>query len=67
MALVAPLVTGRALAGPVALVDAGRPGPVRYAAHARTLLVVDEAGGARVVSCEPGTVEGVPSWFGFAM
>jgi len=67
MALVAPLVTGRALDGPVALVDVGRPGPVRYAAHARTLLVFGEGGDARVVSCEPGAVEGVPSWFGFPL
>ena len=66
MALVAPLVTERALPGPVALVDAARPGPVRYAAHARTLLIV---GGddARVVSCEPGAAESVRSWFGFPL
>lgn len=66
MALVAPLVTGRALPGPVALVDAVRPGPVRYAAHARTLLIVG-ADDARVVSCEPGSAESVRSWFGFPL
>jgi hypothetical protein len=38
-ALVAPGVTGRALPGPLALARAGDTGPVRFAAHARTLLV----------------------------
>lgn len=64
--LVAPRVVGRSLPGPVALVDARRPGPVRYAAHARTLLIAsgDEA---LVVSCEPGSAEPVDSWFGFPL
>jgi len=66
MALVAPLVVGRVLPGAVALVDAIRPGPVRYAAHARTLLVADE-GEARLVSCEPGAVLPVRSWFGYPL
>jgi len=66
MALVAPRVAGRSLPGPVALVDAARPGPVRYAAHARTLLAArgDEA---LVVDCEPGSIEPLDSWFGFPL
>jgi alkylation response protein AidB-like acyl-CoA dehydrogenase len=66
MALVAPQVAGRSLSGPVALVDAARPAPVRYAAHARTLLVA--AGNeARIVAVEPGAAEPVRSWFGFPL
>src|SRR5262245_55038843 len=38
-ALVAPGVAGRALPGPVALVRGGDTAPVRFGAHARTLLV----------------------------
>jgi hypothetical protein len=38
-ALVAPALAGRALPGPIALAREGDTGPVRFAAHARTLLV----------------------------
>jgi hypothetical protein len=38
-ALVAPGLAGRALPGPIALTREGDTGPVRFAAHARTLLV----------------------------
>ena len=64
MALVGPEIAGRVLAGPVALVD--QPGPVRYAAHARTLLVAGEDE-ARIVSCEPGRIDALESWFGFPL
>ena len=39
--LVAPLVAGRALPGPVALAIAGERAPIRFGAHARTLLLSD--------------------------
>ncbi|HEY8154789.1 MAG TPA: acyl-CoA dehydrogenase family protein [Myxococcota bacterium] len=38
-ALVAPGLAGRALPGPIALAKDGEAGPVRFAAHARSLLV----------------------------
>ncbi len=64
--LVAPATAGRALAGPVALADAGRSGLVRFGAHARTLLVCD-GDDARVVPLEPGEVAPVRSSFGYPM
>jgi alkylation response protein AidB-like acyl-CoA dehydrogenase len=64
--LVAPLVAGRALPGPIALALADAPGPVRFAAHAKTLLVSD-ADVARIVQLEPGEVTPVESNFGFPM
>jgi alkylation response protein AidB-like acyl-CoA dehydrogenase len=64
--LVAPLMAGRPLAGPVAFAVAGEPGPVRFGAHARTLLVSD-GDVARVVSLEPGDAAPVKSNFGFPM
>jgi len=63
-ALVAPLVAGRLLPGPVALVQTGEAGPVRYATAARTLLVADGEE-ARVVSLEPGDVTPVVTNFGY--
>jgi len=64
--LVASQLVGRALPGPVALAQAGRAEPVRFAAHARTVLVVDGED-ARVVALEPGDVEPVNSNFGYPM
>jgi alkylation response protein AidB-like acyl-CoA dehydrogenase len=52
-ALVAPGVAGRTLPGPVALARVGDPAPVRFAAHAKTLLL-DAGDEARVVRLEPG-------------
>ena len=62
-ALVAPGLGIDAPAGPVALASAATPGPVRYAAHARTLLVED-GDEARCVSLRAGVCEAVPSNFG---
>jgi len=63
-ALVAPLVAGRALPGPVALARAGDGGPVRFAPAARTLLVLD-GDVARVSPLAAGDVTPVRSNFGF--
>jgi alkylation response protein AidB-like acyl-CoA dehydrogenase len=62
--LVAPLVAGRALPGPVALARADDAGPVRFAPAARTLLALDGAV-ARVGSLAPGDVTPVRSNFGY--
>ncbi|MDJ0847654.1 MAG: acyl-CoA dehydrogenase family protein [Myxococcota bacterium] len=61
-ALVAPALAGRELPGPVAITSLRHRGPVRFAAHARTLLV-DCGNEARLVSLEPGAAEPVPSSF----
>jgi alkylation response protein AidB-like acyl-CoA dehydrogenase len=62
--------------GPVALCSVQTPGPVRYAAHARSLLVLDvrsdgaadgAAAEARLVTLEPGACEPVRSSFGYPM
>jgi alkylation response protein AidB-like acyl-CoA dehydrogenase len=53
---------------PFALVSATHRGPARFAADARTLLVVDPAsdsGGVRAVGIEPGTYARVRSRFGY--
>jgi len=65
-ALVAPRVAERALPGPIALASAGSPGPIRWAAHARTLLVLDGAD-ARVVALAAAEAAPVRSSFGFPM
>lgn len=65
-ALVAPLVAERALPSPVALASASGRGPVRYAAHARTLLVED-GDEARVVALQAGDAEPVASSYGYPM
>jgi len=66
-ALVAPRVTvGRELAGPMALALAGRDVPVRFAAHARHVLVLDEDQ-ARLVALAPQDASPVRSGFGFPM
>jgi alkylation response protein AidB-like acyl-CoA dehydrogenase len=62
-ALVVPALAVSAQ-GPVALVRATDPGPVRYASHART-LVLDEGDVARVIPLEPGDAEPVASNFGY--
>jgi alkylation response protein AidB-like acyl-CoA dehydrogenase len=62
-ALVAPLVAGRALPGPVALTRADESGPVRFAPAARTLLVLDGET-VRVSALAPGDVTPVRSNFG---
>jgi len=63
-ALVAPLVTGRLLAGPVALAQAADAGPIRFAPAARTLLLLDGAH-AREARLAPGDVTPVRSNFGY--
>lgn len=65
-ALVAPMLTGRLLPGPVALAAEGERGPVRFGAHART-LILDAGDEARVVRLEPGNAEPVKSNFGYPM
>jgi alkylation response protein AidB-like acyl-CoA dehydrogenase len=65
-ALVVPGVVGRSLPGPVAISSAGQRGPVRFAAHARTLLV-DAGDEARLVTPEPGEVEALRSNFLYPM
>jgi Acyl-CoA dehydrogenase, C-terminal domain len=55
--LVAPVLTGRVVPGPVALVSLAHPGPVRFGAHARTALV-DCGDEARLVALSPG--DGAP-------
>jgi alkylation response protein AidB-like acyl-CoA dehydrogenase len=64
-ALVAPGI-GRELASPLAVAVAGDHGPVRYGAHARTLLVVGE-GPARVRPLAPGDARPVGSSFAFPL
>jgi alkylation response protein AidB-like acyl-CoA dehydrogenase len=63
-ALVAPLVVGRALPGPVALARADDGGPIRFAPAARTLLVLDGEQ-ARVAALAAADVAPVPSNFGY--
>jgi alkylation response protein AidB-like acyl-CoA dehydrogenase len=65
-ALVAPALVEEPLPTPIAMVRAGQKGPIRFAAHARTLLVLGDAG-ARVVELEPGDSTPVASNFGFPM
>jgi alkylation response protein AidB-like acyl-CoA dehydrogenase len=62
--LVAPQVAGRRLPGPVALCVAGDAAPVRFGAHARTLLVLD-GDVARAVALAPADREPVRSSFGW--
>lgn len=67
-ALVAPAIREAPFPGPVAMASADAPGPVRYAAHARTLLVLDAgARAARAVALAPGTCKPVASNFGYPM
>jgi alkylation response protein AidB-like acyl-CoA dehydrogenase len=61
-ALVAPGVAERELPGPIAIRAAATRGPVRFGAHARTLLL-DAGDEAFVVTLEPGDAEPVASNF----
>jgi alkylation response protein AidB-like acyl-CoA dehydrogenase len=61
-ALVAPGAAGRALPAPIALATQGARGPLRFGAHARTLLL-DAGREARVVRLEPGAARSVRSNF----
>ena len=63
-ALVVPCVARRLLPGPVALARVGEEGPVRFASHARTLLVTD-GDRARVVGLSPGDTTPIRSNFGY--
>ena len=65
-ALVAPALLGRTLPGPVAITHIAHRGPVRFAAHARMLLL-DVGDAARLIPLEPGTVEPVKSGFMYPM
>jgi alkylation response protein AidB-like acyl-CoA dehydrogenase len=65
-ALVVPALLGRCLPGPVAITSLAHRGPVRFAAHARTLLV-DCGDEARLVALEPGAARPVRSNFMFPM
>lgn len=60
--LVAPGVAGRSPEGPVAIARAGEDAPIRFGAHARTLLL-DAGDEARVVILEPDWREPVRSNF----
>jgi alkylation response protein AidB-like acyl-CoA dehydrogenase len=64
--LVAPMLTGRKLTGPIALAEAGSDAPARYAADARTLLLA-EGDEARLVRLAPGAIPTVRSWYGYPM
>ena len=67
-ALVASAVSESPIEGPVALTTADPGGPVRYAACARSLLVLDRAAGeARVVALAAGECPSVRSSFGYPM
>lgn len=61
-ALVGAALLGRSVPAPVALTSLAHRGPVRFAAHARTLLV-DCGDEARRVSLEPGEARAVRSNF----
>jgi alkylation response protein AidB-like acyl-CoA dehydrogenase len=61
-ALVAPALAGRVLPGPGGITSIGHTGPVRFGAHARTLLV-DVGDDARIVTLEPGDAEPIRSNF----
>jgi alkylation response protein AidB-like acyl-CoA dehydrogenase len=60
--LVAPCTAGRALETPISIATANENAPIRFAAHARTLLL-DAGDEARVVPLAAGDVEPVRSNF----
>jgi alkylation response protein AidB-like acyl-CoA dehydrogenase len=67
-ALVARALRTGGVVGPVAITEVDPTGPVRFAAHARSLLVLDHDGDeARVVPLGPGACEPVRSSFGYPM
>ena len=63
-ALVVPATAGRTLPGPIALVQTGHEGPIRFGAHARSLLTLD-GDEARWIALGPGDSEPVRSSFGY--
>jgi alkylation response protein AidB-like acyl-CoA dehydrogenase len=65
-ALAVPLALARSLPAPVALADAAHPGAVRFAAHARSLVLL-RGEGARALVLEPGDVPPVASHFGYPL
>ncbi|HEX2485648.1 MAG TPA: acyl-CoA dehydrogenase family protein [Myxococcota bacterium] len=65
-ALAVPAALGRALPGPVALVDESLPGPVRFAGDARTLVAL-RGDAARVLALAPGDAEPVATSYGYPM
>ncbi|MEN8183603.1 MAG: acyl-CoA dehydrogenase family protein [Myxococcota bacterium] len=65
-ALIAPGVFDEPGDEPLALARAGETGPIRYACHARTLLVA-EGERVRVVPLEAGDAEPVRSNFGYPL
>lgn len=67
VALVAPAVGDATLPTPIAIARSGHHGPVRYAAQARTMLVLGVDGEARAVALEPGDSTPVASNFGYPM
>jgi alkylation response protein AidB-like acyl-CoA dehydrogenase len=77
-ALVAAAVVEEELPGPISLTTSEHRGPVRFCAHARTLLVLDRCSSpsepqrqrprqAWVVALEPGDSQPVASNFGYPM
>jgi len=65
-ALVAPAASSEPIEGPIALTTPEHSGPVRYAANARSLLVLaDDA--VRLVALAPGECAAVQSNFGYPM
>lgn len=65
-ALVARAVSGRILPGPVALSSGSTPSPIRFGAHARTLLWL-EGDTARIAQLEDGDAQSVESNFGYPL
>lgn len=65
-AVVARGVSGRVLPGPVALAGADASAPVRFGAHAKSLLWLDGEE-ARVVILEDGDAQAVASNFGYPL
>jgi alkylation response protein AidB-like acyl-CoA dehydrogenase len=65
-AMVAPMLRDEPLPTPIALATAGQGGAVRYAASARSLLVLGDRE-ARWVALEPGDCAPVRSNFGYPM
>ena len=65
-AVVAPALSAEALGAPIAICRAQDEGPIRYAAQARTLLVLD-GDAARRVALGPDDTTPVHSNFGYAM
>lgn len=64
--LVAPMLLGETVPGPVALAEGEEPVPLRFGAHARTLLVARGADAFRV-ELGPADREPVVSNFGYPM